>query len=99
VESWIDRLAAALGEDPPSAGETSDILTMARDVAHRVERKITPVSTYLLGIAVGRRLAEGASRGEALAGREAILRSALPDEPAEEEAASGGPEGEDRRPR
>jgi hypothetical protein len=94
VESWIDRLAGALGEDPPSAGETSEILAVARDVAHRVERKITPVSTFLLGMAVGRELAAGATRAEALAGRASILRSVLPD-PRPDDVPADGP-GSDR---
>lgn len=85
MESWIDQLATALGEEPASVAETSEILTVARDVAHRVERKITPVSTYLLGIAVGRRLAAGEDRRPALEDRASVLRSALPDPPAEEE--------------
>ncbi len=79
MESWIDQLASALGEEPASAAETSEILTLARDVAHRVERRITPVSTYLLGVAVGRALAQGTDRAEALATRAATLRSALPE--------------------
>lgn len=85
MDAWIDQLAAALGEEPASAAETSDILTIARDVAHRVERKITPVSTYLLGIAVGRRLAAGSNRRDALTAQSATLRSVLP----------GGPPGEE----
>lgn len=85
MESWVDQLASALGEEPASAAETSEILTVARDVAHRVERKITPVSTYLLGIAVGRQLATGSDRRDALAARAATLRSVLPDAPPEEE--------------
>jgi hypothetical protein len=85
MESWIDRLAEALGEEPASAAETSEILTVARDVAHRVERKLTPISTYLLGIAVGRRIAAGADRREALAAEAAALRSTLPEAPPEDE--------------
>jgi uncharacterized protein DUF6457 len=79
MESWIDQLASALGEEPASAAETSEILTVARDVAHRVERKITPVSTYLLGIAVGRQLAAGSGRSEALSTQAKALRSTLPE--------------------
>jgi hypothetical protein len=82
MESWIDRLAASLGEEGVSPAETSEILTVARDVAHRVERKITPISTYLLGIAVGRDLASGTGRRDALAARSATLRASLPEAPA-----------------
>jgi len=85
VESWIDQLAEALGQAPASPAETSEILTVARDVAHRVERKLTPVSTYLLGVAVGRRMGGGAGRAEALAAEAAALRSTLPDASPEDE--------------
>ncbi|HZD80177.1 MAG TPA: DUF6457 domain-containing protein, partial [Actinomycetota bacterium] len=54
MEAWIDQLAEALGEDTLSERETSMILTAARDVAHRVERRLTPVAAFLLGSAVGR---------------------------------------------
>jgi Domain of unknown function (DUF6457) len=82
--SWIDQLASALGEEATTAAETSEILTIARDVAHGVERKITPVSTYLLGIAVGRRLAAGSTRPEALETQALTLRSVLPEAPSED---------------
>jgi hypothetical protein len=88
MEAWIDELAVALGQEPVSASETSEILTVARDVAHRVERKLTPVSTYLLGLAVGRRLAEaGGDRRAALETEASTLRSTLPPE----EAADASP--------
>ncbi|HEY3264480.1 MAG TPA: DUF6457 domain-containing protein [Actinomycetota bacterium] len=89
METWIDGLASALGQDPASAAETSQVLTVARDVAHGVERKITPVSTYLLGIAVGRRMAAGSNRSDALTASIAELRSVLPETPEDEEAPGG----------
>lgn len=89
MEPWIERLARVFGEEPASADETAVILTVAREVAHRVERKITPVSTYLLGIAVGRRLAAGASRDEALRTQAAGLRSVLPEAPPEAGSEAG----------
>jgi hypothetical protein len=81
MESWIDQLAAALGQDPVDAAETSEILAVARDVAHRVERRLTPVSTYLLGVAVGRALAPGVDRATALEEQAGRLRGLLPDPP------------------
>ena len=63
---WIDRLAATLGEAPIDGPTTNRILAVARDVAHLVERKITPVSTFLVGTAVGRRIADGIPRADAL---------------------------------
>ena len=53
MEDWIDRLAAALGEDPLSESETTRLLGVSREVAHRVERKITPLAAFLLGSATG----------------------------------------------
>ena len=61
MDAWIDRLAAALGEDPLTEAETTRLLGSARDVAHRVERRITPLAAFLLGSATGRGLAEGSN--------------------------------------
>ena len=90
MDEWIDRLAAALGEDPLSDAETTRLLGSARDVAHRVERKITPLATFLLGTATGRRMAGGVSRDEALASALETLEGLLPDEPAEGSNRSAG---------
>jgi hypothetical protein len=79
MEGWIDRLAQALGEDPLPHGQVNELLDVARDVAHRVERKITPLAAYLLGEAVGREIAAGASRQEALPRAIERLRAELPD--------------------
>lgn len=80
MESWIDDLARELGEEPLTRQEVAAILDVARDVAHRVERKITPLSTFLLGIAVGRRQAAGASRTEGLGAGLGLVQAALPPE-------------------
>lgn len=82
MAGWIDELAEALGEDRLSESESSTLLEVARDVAHSVERKVTPLSTFLLGSAVGRRLATGSSRDEALGTALERLRGALPEPPA-----------------
>lgn len=66
MEGWIDRLAETLGEEPLSPGETTEILSAAREVAHRVERRITPLAAFLIGAAVGRATSAGASREEAI---------------------------------
>ena len=81
MDAWIDRLAAALGEDALTDAETTRLLGSARDVAHRVERKITPLAAFLLGSATGRSQAGGASREDALAGALATLEGLLPAEP------------------
>jgi Domain of unknown function (DUF6457) len=59
VDDWIDRLAAQLGEEPITPAEMGAILKMAREVAHGVERKLAPVSTYLAGVHAGRASAGG----------------------------------------
>jgi hypothetical protein len=79
MESWLDDLARALGQDPLSEGDVETLLGVARDVAHRVERRITPVSTFLLGAAVGRAEATGTGRSEALAQALTTLRELLPE--------------------
>jgi Domain of unknown function (DUF6457) len=75
----IEGLADALGIEGPTATETGAILSVARDVAHTMERRITPVSTYLLGISVQRRVAAGASREEAFRAALSDLRAAVPE--------------------
>jgi hypothetical protein len=70
VEDWVDRLADELGDPRVSPGEMGAILRFARRVAHGVERKLAPVSAFVLGVAVGRRTAEGL-------GREAAFDQAL----------------------
>jgi hypothetical protein len=86
----LDRLAQALSVEATTPAETASILTVARDVAHTMERRITPVSTFLLGISVERRVAAGASRGDALAAALADIRTAIPEEPDREPPEPAG---------
>lgn len=53
LNEWLAAAAAELGldEDPVSIGTVLDV---ARDVAHGVARPAAPLSTFLLGMAVGR---------------------------------------------
>jgi hypothetical protein len=83
MDAWIDQLAEGLGEDTLSEKETAQLLAVARDVAHRVERRITPLSTFLLGAAVGRGIAGGARRQDALEAAMDTVHSLLPAEPPE----------------
>jgi len=78
MDAWIDRLAEALGEAPLTDEETNRMLRASRDVAHRVERKTTPLAAFLLGSAAGRGVAEGASREQALSAALQTLESLLP---------------------
>jgi hypothetical protein len=66
MEDWMDRLAEALGEEPLDAAQTDRLLAASRDVAHRVERKLTPLSMFLLGLSAGRSVAAGTDRGRAI---------------------------------
>ena len=53
LDEWVaaacDQLGIERGEVP-----TSLVLDLARDVAHHTLRPAAPVTTYLLGVAVGR---------------------------------------------
>lgn len=52
LEDWTVRAAAELGiEELPSLRL---LLDLSREAAHRVVRPAAPVTTYLLGVAVGR---------------------------------------------
>ena len=79
MDGWIDDLATTLDEEPLSEGEAATLLEVARDVAHRVERKVTPLSTFLLGLAVGRAISGGAPRAGAFESALRQLRSTLPE--------------------
>ena len=78
MENWIDELARSLGEAPLTSTEMTRLLDAAGAVAHRVERKMTPLSTFVVGCAVGRTLAGGAERTDALDDALRRLESLLP---------------------
>jgi hypothetical protein len=88
VESWIDQLAEALGEEPLDGAEITLLLSTARDVAHRVERRTTPLAAFLLGAAAGRATAAGTPRDSALRAGIGTVRLLLPE--AEQGGAPGG---------
>ena len=75
---WIDAFATALGDTPLTSQEESLLLEAARDIAHGVERKIAPLSTFLMGAAAERARADGLARSEALAEIIRTLRETLP---------------------
>lgn len=78
MQAWIERLAETLGEEPLSEDATTRILEASREVAHRVERKTTPLAAFLVGSAVGRSLERGGDRSEALGAVLADLEHLLP---------------------
>ena len=65
LERWTEAACAELGIDPAVAD-----LTAVLDLAHGVARPAAPLTTYLLGGAVGRGqpVADAAARLQALAG-------------------------------
>ncbi|MDP9342057.1 MAG: DUF6457 domain-containing protein [Actinomycetota bacterium] len=87
MNDWLEKLAEALGEPPPTREETGAVLNLARDVAHGVERKLAPLSAFVVGAAMGRRMAQGESREDAF--RQAV-EAALALVPAAEAEAPPG---------
>ena len=61
LDEWVTQVSAALGL-PPDAVDVRQVLDLARDVAHGVDRPAAPVTAYLAGLAVGR----GAPLGDVL---------------------------------
>ncbi len=59
MQDWLETAATALGVDPVDDETQERLLGVARDVAHGVERKLTPIATFLLGEAVQRRIDAG----------------------------------------
>ena len=62
-EEWVKEVCAKLELD--DGVDTEEILEVARDVAHGVERRAAPVTTFLIGLAAGR--AGGGPEAEAKA--------------------------------
>ena len=52
MQAWIDAVCAEL--NLPSDVKVDLILDVARVAAHNVERPAAPITTFLLGILVGR---------------------------------------------
>jgi len=54
MHKWIDTVVAALNLQGIEVTDSlmKEILAVARDAAHNVERPAAPLSTYLMGIAV-----------------------------------------------
>jgi Domain of unknown function (DUF6457) len=65
MDDWPERYSNALGVDL-SDDEVDTILDLARDVAHGTERRFAPLSSYLAGKFVARRIKEGATAEHAV---------------------------------
>jgi hypothetical protein len=68
LDDWTDAVCAELGLDPEDATQKT-VLNLTRVVAHQVDRPAAPLTSYLLGLAVGRGqpLAETAGQLQELA--------------------------------
>lgn len=77
MADWLAEAAARLGVEPIDDDTQDRLLGVARDVAHGVERKLTPLATFLLGAAVERRVAAGEIRAAAFAASVADLERAI----------------------
>jgi len=77
MSDWVVQAAERLEVETIDDDTQELLLGVARDVAHGVERKLTPIATYLLGTAVERRVAAGEDRSAAFAGALADLERAI----------------------
>ncbi|HEY2505893.1 MAG TPA: DUF6457 domain-containing protein [Streptosporangiaceae bacterium] len=68
LESWINAACAELGLDPAII-DLRQVLDLAREAAHQVDRPAAPVTAFLLGVAVagGQPIGATAERLQALA--------------------------------
>ena len=71
LKQWLATLSAELGTSDIRMDDNTvrTVLDLARDSAHEVERVAAPLTTFLVGIAVGR----GATLGTASAAATALL--------------------------
>lgn len=65
LKDWVDALSETLGTTDLAIDEETMhiVLDLARDAAHEITRPAAPLTTFLVGVAVGR----GASVGGAAA--------------------------------
>jgi Domain of unknown function (DUF6457) len=68
LDDWTNAVCAELGLDPEDATQKT-VLNLARAAAHKVDRPAAPLTSFFLGVAVGRGqpLAETAARLQRLA--------------------------------
>lgn len=87
-DAWIAKASEALGIDA-SLVDVTLVHELSKNVAHNVIRPLAPVSTYMLGIAIGLKLAEGATMdAEARAALAALIPQSPEDAPQTEQDAS-----------
>jgi len=87
LDAWVAAAIGELGLQPGDVRPTA-VLDVARDVAHQVLRPAAPLTTYLVGVAVGR----GTDPADAVA-RISALAHAWSARPAAEPAQAADPGG------
>ena len=87
LKPWLNALAQALQtpEGAPDDHAIRTLLDLARDAAHGVERPAAPLTTFLVGVAVGRGASLDAAAGTAST---LLLDATEPPEPPEPPPAS-----------
>ena len=67
LKPWLNALSQALQipEGAPGDHAIRTLLDVARDAAHEVERPAAPLTTFLVGVAVGRGATLDAAAGAA----------------------------------
>ena len=76
LTQWLTRLSAELGTDDVGLDEADDhrLLDLTREAAHGVERVAGPLTTFLVGVAVGR----GAALAATTEAAQALLEEPAP---------------------
>lgn len=57
TDEWLTQICTVLKVDPEIV-DTDVVLDLARDVAHGVERKAAPLTTFVVGYAAGAQAAD-----------------------------------------
>ena len=76
TQLWLDQIAQALGVDATDV-PVDELLDLTRDVAHGVERKAAPLTTFMLGLAAGQ---SGRDLNELIAATQIALSDWTPDD-------------------
>ena len=94
---WVQEAADAVGVDP-AVVDIREIHHLSREVAHRLDRPLAPVSTFILGLALGAASGDGPAGGASEQTRHALLSRILDTLPAEVgDPEAAGPEQKERR--
>lgn len=79
-DGWISEVCARLGVDPALV-DVPLVHDLTKQIAHRYERPMAPVGSYIMGIALGAALADGGTDpDELLAGFADQIEQTLPAE-------------------